>query len=45
MTDALLPDPRQLSALVAVVETGTFGAAADELGYTQSGVSQQVAAL
>ena len=39
------PDPRQLSALVAVVETGTFGAAADELGYTQSGVSQQVAAL
>ena len=45
MTDVLLPDPRQLSALVAVVETGTFGAAADELGYTQSGVSQQVAAL
>ncbi len=45
MTDALLPDPRQLSALVAVVDTGTFGAAADELGYTQSGVSQQVAAL
>src|SRR5215213_6033659 len=45
MTDALLPDPRQLSALVAVVDHGTFGAAADELGYTQSGVSQQVAAL
>ena len=45
MTDALLPDPRQLAALVAVVDTGTFSAAADELGYTQSGVSQQVAAL
>ena len=45
MTDALLPDSRQLAALVAVVDTGTFGAAADELGYTQSGVSQQVAAL
>jgi DNA-binding transcriptional LysR family regulator len=45
MADALLPDSRQLSALVAVVDQGTFGAAADELGYTQSGVSQQVAAL
>ena len=45
MADVLLPDPRQLAALVAVVETGTFGAAADELGYTQSAVSQQVAAL
>ena len=44
MTDGL-PDPRQLAALVAVVDTGTFSAAADELGYTQSGVSQQVAAL
>lgn len=45
MTDALLADPRQLAALVAVVDTGTFSAAADELGYTQSAVSQQVAAL
>lgn len=45
MTDALLADPRQLAALLAVVDTGTFSAAADELGYTQSGVSQQVAAL
>ena len=45
MTDALLPDPRQLAALVAVVGTGTFGAAADELGYTQSAVSQQIASL
>ena len=45
MTDVLLPDPRQLAALVAVVGTGTFGAAADELGYTQSAVSQQIAAL
>jgi len=45
MTDVLLPDPRQLAALVAVVGTGTFGAAADELGYTQSAVSQQIASL
>ncbi len=45
MADVLLPDPRQLAALVAVVDTGTFSAAADELGFTQSGVSQQVAAL
>ena len=39
MTDTLLADPRQLAALLAVVDTGTFSAAADELGYTQSGVS------
>ena len=32
-------------ALVSVVDTGTFSAAASELGYTQSAVSQQVAAL
>jgi DNA-binding transcriptional LysR family regulator len=32
-------------ALLAVVETGTFSAAALALGYTQSAVSQQVASL
>ena len=38
-------DTKQLLALLAVVDTGTFSAAADELGYTQSAVSQQVAGL
>src|SRR4029450_10546711 len=36
---------RHLLALVAVVETGTFSKAAEQLGYTQSAVSQQVATL
>ena len=36
---------RHLQALVAVVDTGTFSAAAEQLGYTQSAVSQQVATL
>lgn len=36
---------RQLAALVAVAGEGSFGAAADELGYSQASVSQQVAAL
>jgi DNA-binding transcriptional LysR family regulator len=36
---------RHLLALVAVVETGTFSGAAEQLGYTQSAVSQQVSTL
>ena len=36
---------RHLLALVAVVESGTFSAAAEQLGYTQSAVSQQVGTL
>ncbi|GAB3766168.1 LysR family transcriptional regulator [Microlunatus parietis] len=36
---------RHLRTLVAIAEEGTFGRAADRLGYTQSSVSQQVAAL
>jgi DNA-binding transcriptional LysR family regulator len=36
---------RHLVAFRAVVSTGSFSAAAQDLGYTQSGVSQQVAAL
>ncbi|MGA8679549.1 MAG: LysR family transcriptional regulator, partial [Acidimicrobiales bacterium] len=36
---------RELRALLAVVRCGSFTAAARELGYTQSAVSQQVAAL
>ncbi len=38
-------DTRQLVALLAVVDTGTFSAAALRLGYTQSAVSQQIATL
>jgi len=38
-------DPHLLRTFVAVVEHGSFSAAADQLGYTQSAVSQHIAAL
>jgi DNA-binding transcriptional LysR family regulator len=38
-------DVRHLLALTAVVEEGTFGGAADSLGFSQAAISQQIAAL
>ena len=36
---------RHLLALVAIADTGTFSGAADQLGYTQSAISQQIGTL
>ena len=36
---------RHLTALSAIAQEGSFGRAADRLGYTQSAISQQIAAL
>jgi DNA-binding transcriptional LysR family regulator len=38
-------DLRQLATMVAIAEEGTFSRAANRLGYTQSSVSQHIAAL
>lgn len=45
MIDPATLDLRHLRALAAVADVGTFGRAAEWLGYTQSAISQQVAAL
>ena len=38
-------DLRHLVALKTIADEGSFGRAAEKLGYTQSAVSQQIAAL
>ncbi len=38
-------DLRHLVALKAIADEGSFGRAAEKLGYTQSAISQQIAAL
>ncbi|HEY3508870.1 MULTISPECIES: LysR family transcriptional regulator [Kribbella] len=38
-------DPHLLRTFVAVASCGSFSAAAEQLGYTQSAVSQHIAAL
>ncbi|MFI7708859.1 LysR family transcriptional regulator [Nonomuraea sp. NPDC049480] len=38
-------DLRQLKTMIAIAEEGTFSRAANRLGYTQSNVSQHIAAL
>src|SRR3569833_2483453 len=38
-------DPHLLRTFVTVARRGSFSAAADELGYTQSAVSQHIASL
>ena len=38
-------DPHLLRTFLAVTDLGSFSAAADQLGYTQSAVSQHIAAL
>ena len=38
-------DVRQLRALQAIAQEGSFGRAAERLGFTQSAISQQLAGL
>jgi len=45
ISDTYLVDPHLLRTFVTVAEHGSFSAAAAELGYTQSAVSQHIATL